>query len=674
MEGQKTIKRRSESFFGLHYDFHANPKDIPQGVSLNEDDIREVCRKIKPDFIQIDCKGHPGWASYPSLLGNAVPEFEKDTLALWRKVTKEEGVALYMHYSGVFDRKYCAENPKEAIYQADGTYSDCTTRLDGKYVDELLIPQMLELVEKYHVDGIWIDGDCWMASPDFCPESLAKFERETGIDLNGEIPSSPEHKYYQEYRDFSRELFRRYLNHYVDTVHAKHPNFQIASNWAFSDHMPERVCANVDFLSGDLNPSDSFNSARYAARALAQQEYAWDLMSWNFRNSVGGKKAYASKHPNQIMQEAASVIAIGGAYQDYIPQYRDGSPNMIETLNLEKVSDFVLERKDFCFRGKLYHQAALLLSTYDRSREAKNLYARTGFERVMGACALLCDIGQSLEIVCEHTLEKYINEYKMIVIPELYCGLDDKTVKMLADYAKNGGKLVLIGKNTCKIFAESTDLPFSVGELDEFVKANEKENQNGHNSEYSREYLPYIFATEPSEFGALFSPCQIIAENGDVEAFAKVRNTKEQYTVSKTVLYGKGSVTPIGFDIGSQYLKGTQYMQRKLMKNIATKLYDPIVRIESVLGRLEIVALNKDEKLMVQLVNANGSHSNNDTATDDLVPPILDIKLSILLDKKPKKLILQPQGKELSFEYENSRAYVDIDRVHIHSVIEVVKE
>ena len=97
------MKTRKESFWGLHFDFHARPTDEIQGKNLKEEDIREICRELKPDFIQIDCKGHPGWTSYPSSLGNAVPNFEKDTLAIWRKVTREENVALYMHYSGVFD-------------------------------------------------------------------------------------------------------------------------------------------------------------------------------------------------------------------------------------------------------------------------------------------------------------------------------------------------------------------------------------------------------------------------------------------------------------------------------------------------------------------------------------------------------------------------------------------
>jgi thymidine kinase len=220
--------------------------------------------------------------------------------------------------------------------------------------------------------------------------------------------------------------------------------------------MPEQVCANVDFLSGDLNPMNSFNSARYAARALAQQkDYAWDLMSWNFRISVASRKAYVQKHPIQVMQEASAVIAVGGAYQNYIPQCRDGAPKMWELESLTELSEFVLARKPFCHRATQVHQVALLLSTYDRRYESEHLFSRTGYEKTMGLSSLLCDIGQSLEIVCEHTLEQNISEYKMIVIPELYYGLDEKTIKTLLTYAENGGSLVLVGKNTCSIFSKA---------------------------------------------------------------------------------------------------------------------------------------------------------------------------------------------------------------------------
>ena len=93
------MKRRADSFFGLHFDFHASPEKCPApiGGTLKEEEIREICRLLKPDFLQIDCKGHPGWASYPTECGNAMPDIVGDPLALWRRVTKEEDVALYLH-------------------------------------------------------------------------------------------------------------------------------------------------------------------------------------------------------------------------------------------------------------------------------------------------------------------------------------------------------------------------------------------------------------------------------------------------------------------------------------------------------------------------------------------------------------------------------------------------
>ena len=178
------MKKRKESFFGLHFDFHASPEKCPaMGLNLREEDIREICRTVKPDFIQIDCKGHPGWCSYPTKLGNAMPEFATDTLALWRRVTREENVALYMHYSGVYDTKYCSEHPEERSMLADGSYHPSYTRLGGKYADELMIPQLCELAEVYEVDGVWLDGECWSGVTDFSPHLLRHLKVKQAIRL-----------------------------------------------------------------------------------------------------------------------------------------------------------------------------------------------------------------------------------------------------------------------------------------------------------------------------------------------------------------------------------------------------------------------------------------------------------------------------------------------------------
>ena len=76
---------------------------------------------------------------------------------------------------------------------------------------------------------------------------------------------------------------------------------------------------------------------------------------------------------------------------------------------------------------------------------------------------------------------------------------------------------------------------------------------------------------------------------------------------------------------------------------------------------------------MIQLINGGGSHANNSAVSDDYIPPVLDAKLSVALNEKPQALILQPDGKKLKFEYRNGRAYFAVDRIDIHSIVEVIK-
>lgn len=664
------MKRRKDSFWGLHSDFHAIPEYGVLGASLKEEEIREACRLLKPDYWQVDSKGHPGYASYPTMLGNGMPEFGSDTLAVWRAATKEEDVALFVHYSGVIDDKYCQENPQEAVMYADGTHSGRAVRLTGKYVDELLIPQLCEMIERYGVDGAWVDGDCWGVEVDFHPDTVAAFERETGISLNGKLPGEPEDNWYQEYREYNRELFRRYLSAYVDKIHSRYPGFQITSNWMYTDHAMEPVTANVDFLSGDLNPWNTVNWARYAGRALAQQKMSWDLMAWGMRGCVPGKTDYLHVHPVQLMQEAAAVISLGGGFQVDILQYTDGAPKMPELRRLVPLAEFMREREPFCFHGRIRHQAAMLLSVYDRRLEKGPVYSRGNCRPKLGLTALLCDAGQSLEIVSEHTLAGHCQEYPLLIVPEIEKGLAPEMVRELLEYARNGGSLLLTGRETCRIFADA-GAPYRVETVKDADEISAKKICQTNESEYQR-----FFTLDGSEFGGAIRPVEIVAEDpGRAEVLASTcydyRGMKHPYAV--VMPYGVGKIAAVGGNIGTQYDQEIQSLLRVLVKRLAEKLYTPKARIETVCGMLEIVCLEKDGRLMLQLVNANGNHANPNCATEDMIPPALDIEISVFCEKKPVRMILQPEGKELAFEYRNGRAYTKVDRIDIHGVLEVVE-
>lgn len=140
----KTL-RRSESFLGFHFDFHAGMDCHEIGKRLTEGMIDSLLILTKPDYIQVDCKGHAGYSSYPTRIGNQAPGFEKDILDIFRKVTRKHHVALYVHYSGVWDTRAMQLHPEWAIVHQDGSYDRDKAAYFGPYSDKLCIPQLKEI-------------------------------------------------------------------------------------------------------------------------------------------------------------------------------------------------------------------------------------------------------------------------------------------------------------------------------------------------------------------------------------------------------------------------------------------------------------------------------------------------------------------------------------------------
>jgi hypothetical protein len=86
-------------FFGIHYDLHANANDTELGKDLTPEHLRERLQRTRPDWVQTDCKGHPGYTSWPTKVGSTSPGMVKDSLRIYRDVTRELGIKLGVHYS-----------------------------------------------------------------------------------------------------------------------------------------------------------------------------------------------------------------------------------------------------------------------------------------------------------------------------------------------------------------------------------------------------------------------------------------------------------------------------------------------------------------------------------------------------------------------------------------------
>jgi hypothetical protein len=433
--------KATDRFFGVHFDFHANPDTRGIGESLKAEDVAQMLDKVKPDFIQVDTKGHPGISSYPTTVGVAAPDIAQDPLKIFREVSEMRNIALFSHFSGIMDAQAVKNHPEWARISSDGKPNKESTSIFGKYADDYFIPQINELSSKYNINGVWIDGDCWALQPDYSAAAIEAYKKFSG---KADVPHSGKDADWAAYKQFTRNAFHQYLTHYVAAVHKFNPKLLVTSNWSFSSFMPGAVDSPVDYLSGDFT-SDAVPDVEFEARALAPQGKPWDLMAWGFMNGKDGK-GFFWKSARHLEQKAALVLAQGGGYQVYIPQNRDASLQLNTVPMLAEVSAFCRERKAYSYQTTPIPQVALLLSSYGHYNESPGIFenGQGGNNNVKGTLALLLNSQYSVQVLQEHHLEKHLCEYPVLVISE-WRNLEPAFIAKVESYIQQGGKVLAIG-------------------------------------------------------------------------------------------------------------------------------------------------------------------------------------------------------------------------------------
>lgn len=643
-QSAKQPLRRADSFFGLHFDFHASMNDTEIGKTLTESMVDSLLTMVKPDFIQVDSKGHAGVSSYPTKVGYWPGTLVKDPLRLFRDVTRRHGVALYVHHSGVWDDQAVKHHPNWARMTQEGKIDEHKTSLFGPYADSLLIPQLKEISD-YGVDGVWIDGDCWGVEPDYSPIALAAFRAETGIQ---EIPHKKTDLHYDDFLEFNRRAFKRYVTHYTDALHQYNPKFQVASNWAFTSFQPEPVSVPVDFISGDTDPLDGANRSAFQARCIAPQGKPWDLMSWSFGYAFN-EQIGSPKPAIQLCQEAAQVMAVGGGFQAYWIQNRDASltPNAFRTM--AKLARFCRARQVFCHKATPVPQVALLYSTTGYKHITTGVYQpwHGELDALRGTMNALLYNQLSTEILMEHHLHGRMRQYPLIVVPS-WQKLDESFRQELLQYVREGGNLLVIGSNAVRVF----------------------ENELGVRMTSQPKAAPYVgFGDVLTGSTAQYQPFEPLAGTVLFGEIYSQRDTRFKIgSAASIVQLGKGQIAGIYLNLGDEFAKRETNVVREFIGTLAQQLFKPQVKVTG--SQFVHVALNtKGAKTMINLINMAGSHADRHVHATDEIPPLGPLTVAVRVSQKPKRIMMQPENRPINFTYQNNHISLTIPKLAIHSIL-----
>lgn len=640
-----TKKERKDCFLGLHFDFHAMEGETV-GTIIDTDSIERMLDETKPDMIQVDTKGHPGISSYMTKAGEHASEMKMDVLKVWRDLTAKRGIRLYAHHSGLFDQTQARLHPDWAVVEADGTVSDSYMSPFGPYVDEVLIPQMMEIAGEYGVNGIWVDGECWGAFVDYSEHAKKAWKEAKGVG-----PAYPGDEKYEEYKEFCRDGFRNYVTHYIETVKAKYPDFEMTSNWMYSHYMPEKRQVPIDFISGDYSCNDSVKSARVVGRCCANQNITWDLMAWG-QNAVPPSwetRNRCTKEGLQLCQEAAVVLGLGGGFQFFNILY--GTGGLVQDWAIDswrEVSKFCREREAFCFHAKSIADIAVIYPRYySRNPERKALFTGAAWSSVQGWVSAIADIGYSCDVVNEADLGE-LSKYKVIVMP-MADGYEKETLDRMTEFARNGGTVIADGGVT---FEDSVSgVTFAEGKEQLLFL-----DGNGRLSAIEAEYYEPNLTTAKELL-------YCYEQNYYYES--------ERHVSCVVNEVGAGKVASLCVGLGRVYNKNITYALKQYMKEMFDSCgYVPFISVEGS-DYADVSLMAKDGKIMVNILNTAGEHNSKGVRTFHEIPQIGPLKVKIRTKKKPEQVMWQPDGIELEVIEETDGYTCTIDRLHIHGIVEI---
>ncbi|MDD5704419.1 MAG: alpha-L-fucosidase [Kiritimatiellae bacterium] len=659
-------------YFGLHYDFHAVKEDTELGTRCGEKDRVPMLKLMAPDFVQTDCKGHAGYTSWFSKAPHASvsPGVVKDAMKQWRAATRKLGLPLHCHYSGVWDKAAGAKHPAWCIVTKDGTpagapFGTTAGKVTGErmcprgpYVDKLMIPQMLELIDRYGVDGFWVDGDIWATEPCYCKRCRKAFAQATGIRTPPREQTDP---HWAAWWNFTRESFEAYATRYCNAVHAHKPGVLVCSNWLQTFNNPGAPNVPTDWISGDNSAVWGLDGCRCEARFISTRGKPWDIMLWSFYRSHGTAQPdspWAAKPVQMLQQEAAMILAFGGNVQLYEnpSSLRNGQLIPWRQQRMGEVGRFVKARRALCQDTETIPQVAVLRSEYHfRAKGGRDLMWSLESTPVQGAVWSLLESHFGVDILDEWALLPRLRDFPLVIAPE-QDHMSTDMVKALKAYVSSGGKLLVSGPRAYDRFGAA------------FL---------GVKSVKVKQKVSYHVPAADGATPVFSDPWRLLKLQG-ARSLGRLGQTPllderllphPAATIHKV---GKGQVAYVPCNIFRDFTRNRYPLTRALIGEVTRALAGRLPIEVQAPTAIDVILRKKRAARIIHLINRSSGIPNqpNNGAIDE-IPSVGPVTIRMKLRARPRTVRLKLEKGRIQSRFVLGMLTVTVPLVHIHAAVMV---
>ncbi len=638
----------------VHLDFHTNGT-MPVGKNFSKEQFQSALKAGHVNSITVFSKCHHGWSYHPTEANEIHPELDFDLLGAQLEACKEIDVNAPVYISAGFDEKDWEKHP-EWRYKRSDDKDDCAEYenevhfhllcFNTEYLD-VLCSQIEEVMVKYNPCGIFLD----IVAPRFCYCDKCKADmKKLGLDIEKE----------EDRKKFENIVYNKYT---TATNNAVRKHSDTATIFHNAGHIPkgdyDSINANTHLELESLPTGgwgyDHFPLSAAYVRTLKGTDFLG--MTGKFHHSWGEFGGF--KHPNALIYETALSVA-NGAGCSIGDQMHPLSEMNMATYNLIGKAYALIEEKEPWLDGAENVADIAVLSA----------------EALTGGRDSKADIGANRMLLENSCLYNFIDstmdfsEYKLLVLPDIEI-LNNETIEKIKAYAENGGKIIASGK----ALTQNNRFFLDIGA-----------GYKGEN-EYEPTYFIPAFETIVGNTEYIMRCKAFKLEAKDCETVAYMQNpyfnrTREHFCshahapnnpdeqFSAAVI--KDNIAYIGWDIFTAYAKHGHLCFKELFTYVLEKLMCDDFTVRAQIPDKAVVTYTRQENEKRNILHLLFAHTTvrgqNTEVIEDTVP-LYNVKCVVKVDKKPSKITLEPQEKEIDFVFADGKAEFTVPEIDIHQMV-----
>ena len=656
-------QRTNESNTGIHLDFHT-PEFLPEALkNFDADSWVENIVKAKVDYVNLFAKCHYGNSYYNTKAGHKHSGLEVDMFGEQVSRLKAHGIKVFAYYSANTDLRAALEHPDWEQVDIEGKPLTTGNRwhdvcFNSPYFEQLMLPQIRELLENYEIDGLWLDMVRVMPSGCFCPHCRRLFEEQFGKKL---LNSDG------KYNEFRLWTLTNAMTRIRELVKSINPEVTLTANGAgtIADHdglvtlSRRRGKGLVDYSAIEASPCyGNYYYVGFQSRYARLLGCPYELINSRFITHWGD---WTMKPQSQLMYEAAIMLASGGRVCFGDQGYPDGTLQAGVYESLGQVFDYIANRKAYVEKTKTLADTAVLFTN------------GIAFG-LRGADAICSDLNLQHDLIDEDTLTN-LDEYRLLLIPEIG-RVSKESLSHIHNFAHDGGIVLITGES-----AINNDFADIIGA--------KVQSQNTHSIGYlpagivPSPNIPLLIPQNPYEIkltgGNMLIPlqlpsCEPTQKNFISHMHANPGHVSESPAVTINTV-GKGKVGYVGFDMFSIYWEKNFYWLKNIFNRCIVNLgFEPLVKI-SAEGIIHSTLRKAGQELYLHMVCLA-----TNPVTAGGYPPMEqksvanNIKIAMKLKEKPKAVYLEPAQRQIAFDYNNGFLNVSIDRLELYEVLRICEK